>query len=230
LLSVTNTDKQGTRNTYYVTYDANGNVSEYIDSSGNTVAHYEYSPYGKLTASQGSKAADFNHRFSTKYRDAATELYYYGFRYYSSELGRWLSRDPIGLNGGINLYGFVNNRPIFDIDPMGLTDFGMGIQAEFTFGSSGITLKSVGVSASARQYAGDSAALQADLLARVYNEGLGTRPEAPRQKYQYDVSAHVRAIFGKNAGGGADMPVYPLNYRGLSPIIKFNYGWRSAIC
>ena len=88
LLSVTNNKAQGTRNTYYVTYDANGNVSEYIDSSGTTVAHYEYSPFGKLTVTDGSMAADFNHRFSTKYRDSETGLYYYGYRYFPSEFGR----------------------------------------------------------------------------------------------------------------------------------------------
>ncbi|MCP4106823.1 MAG: RHS repeat-associated core domain-containing protein [Desulfobacteraceae bacterium] len=50
-----------------------------------------------------------------------TGLYYYGFRYYSSELGRWINRDPIGENGGINIYCFVGNLPNSRIDMYGLT-------------------------------------------------------------------------------------------------------------
>ena len=61
LLAVTKHEAQSTTNTYYVTYDANGNVSEYIDNSGTIVEHYEYSPFGKLTASDGTMAGEFNH-------------------------------------------------------------------------------------------------------------------------------------------------------------------------
>ncbi|MCK5803822.1 MAG: RHS repeat-associated core domain-containing protein, partial [Lentisphaeria bacterium] len=105
---------------YYPLYDANGNVSEYLDSTGGVAAHYEYSPFGDLTATTGAKAADFAHRFSTKYLDTETNLYYYGSRYYTPELGRWLSRDPIGERGGYNLYGFVGNSPLVYTDLNGL--------------------------------------------------------------------------------------------------------------
>jgi RHS repeat-associated protein len=45
---------------------------------------------------------------------------YYGYRYYNPVTGRWLSRDPIGERGGINLYGFVGNDPVGRIDKYGL--------------------------------------------------------------------------------------------------------------
>jgi uncharacterized protein RhaS with RHS repeats len=45
---------------------------------------------------------------------------YYGFRYYDPVTGRWLSRDPIGENGGLNLYGMVGNDPISRWDYLGL--------------------------------------------------------------------------------------------------------------
>ena len=54
---------------------------------------------------------------STKYFDDETELAYFGYRYYSPELGRFVNRDPIGEEDGVNLYEFVRNAPV------NLTDF-----------------------------------------------------------------------------------------------------------
>ncbi|MFN0138233.1 MAG: RHS repeat-associated core domain-containing protein [Phycisphaerae bacterium] len=70
---------------------------------------YAYDAFGNITSQTGSYADANPFRFSTKYFDAETGLSYYGYRYYSARLGRWLSRDPIGEVGGINLYGFVGN-------------------------------------------------------------------------------------------------------------------------
>jgi RHS repeat-associated protein len=105
---------------YFPTYDGNGNVSEYLDSTGAVVAHYEYDPFGKTTVATGPKANDFAHRFSTKPLDATTGLYYYGYRYYDPQTGRWPSRDPIWEEGGINLYGFIGNNGVNDWDRLGL--------------------------------------------------------------------------------------------------------------
>jgi len=59
-------------------------------------------------------------RFSTKPYDEVTGLSYYGYRFYNPALGRWMTRDPIGEKGGLNLYGFVGNNPVNRIDPFGL--------------------------------------------------------------------------------------------------------------
>jgi RHS repeat-associated protein len=106
--------------TYYYFADANKNVSELLDSSGNIVAHYEYSPFGKITSSSGSYASTNPFRFSSEYFDSETELVYYNYRYYSPELGRWTKRDPIAEKGGYNLYGMVGNDPINWTDNWGL--------------------------------------------------------------------------------------------------------------
>jgi RHS repeat-associated protein len=90
--------------TYYPCYDANGNISEYVDASGAVVAHREYDAYGNTVASSGQMVNDFNFWFSSKYLDQETGLYYYGFRYYSAESGRWASRDPLGEIGWWSMY------------------------------------------------------------------------------------------------------------------------------
>jgi len=56
---------------------------------------------------------------------------YYNYRYYSPELGRWLSRDPIGENGGWNLYGMVGNNPTNYIDLLGYTKVDTGSSKSF---------------------------------------------------------------------------------------------------
>jgi len=99
--------------THLYTFGSNGNVGQLINAAdGSIVAHYEYDSFGNITSATGIFAADNPFRFSTKYYDQETGRYYYGYRYYSPELGRWLSRDPIGEEGGINLYGFVNNNAV----------------------------------------------------------------------------------------------------------------------
>jgi len=100
-------------------YDHNGNITAYNDASGSVVAEFEYDPFGRLIRETGDHAKDVVHRFSTKYEDAESGYYYYGFRYYDPETSRWLNRDPIEEQGGFNLYGFVKNDGINRWDYLG---------------------------------------------------------------------------------------------------------------
>ncbi len=104
---------------YFPTFDNNGNVTKYIDESGNVVAAYEYDDFGRIISQSGPLADFFRHRFSTKYFDAKTGLYYYGYRFYSPYWRIWLNRDPLEENGGPNLYGFCDNNPIVFVDTLG---------------------------------------------------------------------------------------------------------------
>ena len=110
-------EKQGS-NSYYPSFDGNGNVSEYLDSAGVVTAHFEYDPFGNTVVNTDT-AGLFSYRFSTKPLDPETGLYYYGYRYYDPITGRWPSRDPIGEMGGANLYGFVTNNAISGVDHLG---------------------------------------------------------------------------------------------------------------
>ena len=104
---------------YFPAYDNNGNVTKYIDESGSIVAAYAYDAFGNSISKSGPLADFFRHRFSTKYFDDETGLYYYGYRFYSPALMRWLNRDPIEERGGINLYAFCRNNPIGLYDAYG---------------------------------------------------------------------------------------------------------------
>ncbi len=116
----TDNNQPVTCNTYFPCYDANGNVTGYVDTNGTVRARYEYSPFGGITAQSGDMADAFTHRFSTKPFDAETGLVVYQLRPYSPVLGRWLSRDPIGEAGGANAYVFGANNAIVNSDPFGL--------------------------------------------------------------------------------------------------------------
>jgi RHS repeat-associated protein len=106
--------------TLYYTYDGNGNVSDLVDDTGTIRGHYEYAPFGGLTAMTGDLAESNPFRFSTKRQDDSTGLLYYGYRDLDTVWGRWVSRDPIGLYGCVNLFGFARNAALNHIDLFGL--------------------------------------------------------------------------------------------------------------
>jgi RHS repeat-associated protein len=101
------------------TYDANGNVTEYVATNGAVAAHYDYSPFGEQLVATGPLADTFTHRFSTKPWCPVTGLSEYQYRKYGPEIGRWMSRDPIGELGGDNLYTIASST----ITPYHGTDF-----------------------------------------------------------------------------------------------------------
>ena len=118
-ISNSSTPNSSTQQLYIPCYDNNGNVTRYLDANGNTVAQYTYDAFGKLIAKSGPLADFFRHRFSTKYFDIESGLYYYGYRFYHPGLMRWLNRDPIEENGGLNLYAYCKNASVFSTDLLG---------------------------------------------------------------------------------------------------------------
>ncbi len=109
-----------TSSTVCFTYDANGNVSEYVSINGSIVAHYDYSPFGETLIESGDLASSFTHRFSTKPWCPVTRVCEYQMRKYRPEIGRWLSRDSYDENSGeVNNVGFLSNEPLSQIDYLG---------------------------------------------------------------------------------------------------------------
>ncbi|MCP6758499.1 MAG: RHS repeat-associated core domain-containing protein [Fischerella sp. CENA71] len=94
-----------------------GSSNVVVDDAGNLVNREEYTPYGET--SFGSFVRK-RYRFSGKERDEESGLNYFGFRYYSLWLSRWINCDPLGVTGGINLYGYVKSNPMTFLDAKGL--------------------------------------------------------------------------------------------------------------
>lgn len=106
---------------YQVSHDANGNIGLVIKASDSAVvATYDYDPFGKAVQVAGSYAASNPLTFGSAYRDKETQLLYYGYRYYEPGSGRWLSKDPLGESGSLNLYSFLANNGINAIERLGL--------------------------------------------------------------------------------------------------------------
>jgi RHS repeat-associated protein len=103
---------------YYYTRDHLGSIREVGDSAGNVRARYGYTFWGSRTRLSGDLDADFG--FTGHYHHAPSGLTLAPYRAYSAEMGRWLSRDPIGEEGGLNLYGYAGNSPTNRTDPLGL--------------------------------------------------------------------------------------------------------------
>jgi RHS repeat-associated protein len=107
---------------YYV-HDGNKNVSEVVAENGALAAHYEYVPFGAVTAQCGASAAANPWRLSSEYAEDDTATVYYNYRHYEPVMGRWMSRDPIEEYGGLGLYLFAANCPLCYPDALGMGVF-----------------------------------------------------------------------------------------------------------
>lgn len=90
----------------------------YSDYGKQVVDTRAYDTFGNIIQRTGASKGNLG--FQGKYYDQESGLYYFYNRYYNSSTGRFINEDPIGLNGGLNMYAFVFNNPANLIDPFGL--------------------------------------------------------------------------------------------------------------
>ena len=127
------TDDNGTLNErLYALQDANWNVTSYVNENGTVQERYIYNAYGDVTFLDNNFGVISNstiepdHLYAGYNYDADVEVYHVRNRVYHAELGTWLQRDPIGYDGGINLYEYVHSLVTSNLDPKGLAWWGRG--------------------------------------------------------------------------------------------------------
>ena len=113
------------RTIYYAHANHINTVTHLTNSNGEIVWQAQYQAFGNIEVNSDvdgdGEHITFNLRFPGQYYDQESGLYYNYFRDYDPELGRYIQSDPIGLDGGINTYGYTGNNPVNDIDPSGLS-------------------------------------------------------------------------------------------------------------
>ncbi len=102
---------------YFVHSDHLATPQAITDRNQNVVWSAHATPFGLFTT---TGSLTFNLRFPGQYFDRETGLHYNYFRYYDPQTGRYVTSDPIGLQGGLNTYAYVANNPLKWIDPTGL--------------------------------------------------------------------------------------------------------------
>ena len=118
ILAVTEFDSSANATTYWATNDAGGNVTGLFDGASDSfAATATYSPFGQVIFADGDVPIVYG--FSSQETHARSGLILYLYRAYDPVTGRWLNRDPIEEEGGANLYGFVENNSINDVDVFG---------------------------------------------------------------------------------------------------------------
>ena len=116
----TNEDGESHQQTHYFHYDQIGIPREMTDKDGNLLWYGEYTSWVRLKKDEMIyKDAHLPFRLQNQYYDEETGLHYNFFRYYEPDAGWFVNQDPIGLDGGDNLYWFALNAQDW-IDPLGL--------------------------------------------------------------------------------------------------------------
>jgi len=119
-----------------VLYDALRSTVALANLAGSVQTQYTVDPFGNTTA---SGAATTNAEQFTGRENDFTGLYFYRARYYFPGTQRFISQDPIGPRGGINLYRYASDNPIGNTDPLGLETFQIGLSGGFTIPAIGFS-------------------------------------------------------------------------------------------
>jgi len=117
--------------TYRLITDHVGSVRMVVNTAdGTIVQRIDYNSFGEVLSDSNPGIQPFG--FQGGLYDPATGLTRFGARDYDPTTGRWLSKDPIGMSGGLNQYVFCGNNPVMFVDPWGL----WGVQ----FGENGFNI------------------------------------------------------------------------------------------
>jgi RHS repeat-associated protein len=178
--------------------------------------------WGEVTQTVGTLASDF--QYAGYYYHAPSGLNLTTFRAYNPTLGRWINRDPAGETGGVNLYAYVGNDPINNIDPSGL-ERGAGSYPNNPSANSGLDPGANGASAQSYFYYGcvgicsyysgspnptnPAAGAKIGKCFKNPADAAAMKCDCPLKRYQF--------IAQGPGGGGAFAGGPPFNFVGFTP-------------
>ena len=189
--------------TYYYLLDHLGSALGLVDGSGTITATYQYDPWGVLVSSTGNIENPL--RFTAREYDEESGLYYVRARYYDPAAGRFISRDPLGIDAGLNLYAYVFNNPVSLIDPSGtqvvnvIRAFGRGVLhlgGQLT-NHAAATMARTGGASNFFAHSQSEARALAERLARMQGRGGGR----PRHNAKLNCFEVVQGTFKQGAPG-----------------------------
>ncbi|MBQ9432012.1 MAG: RHS repeat-associated core domain-containing protein, partial [Kiritimatiellae bacterium] len=209
LLAVTFYNGEST-NTLSAVTDPLGTVHALVDASGTITVSYTYDSWGNLLSASGSDSLIASLRFTWQGREYshAAGLYNFRARWYDPAAGRWFSKDPIGLEGGLNLYEAFGNNPVCFRDPLGEFSYkclliGAGVGA-LAGGAAGALIGAGG----ALIVGGEFSILALIKLGAIYGCINGTLALLPEATEDYDIETcgigpivKKAAVIGALSGG-----------------------------
>ncbi|MEF8214617.1 RHS repeat-associated core domain-containing protein, partial [Escherichia coli] len=163
-----------------------------ISEEGNTVWSAEYDEWGNLLNEENPHHLHQPYRLPGQQHDEESGLYYNRHRYYDPLQGRYITQDPIGLEGGWNLYNYPLN-PIIRMDPLGLYNLYQllyDVWHDDSYGTSSINITGSG-----------------DLISLGGHAGLGVAFAKKKGEMLSDICIYATACGHAGIGGGINAAI-----------------------
>ena len=191
--------------TFYFHTDHLMSTLALTDGAGRLKESFNYDPYGNLIKAKdqnGNSLAAFStdYLYTGRQLDSETGIYYNRNRYYDPSLGRFISADPKGEAGGLNLYAYTKNNPLSFRDPLGLDSYwgGCGGFAGGFFGAVG------GFMSSAAHSVGSAISSAAGAVASAASSAASAAYNAVSSAISSIGSAMSQAFSGGGSNGGGN--------------------------
>jgi RHS repeat-associated protein len=210
---------------YFFTRDHLGSVREMFTGGGTVVARYEYDPYGRSTTIVGTTTTDFN--FTGLYRHGRSNLDFATYRAYDPELGRWLNRDPIAEEGGLNLYAYVSGNAANAVDSSGQIGVKEAYNYWLNMAADGLTQGGIAGFLQAEIGIAGMTAIDywqaRDLEDNAERSGAASASDCPRDAWKYGGLAVGQIAWTAGGGYALNNILHPF-YRFIGPGSRPGFG------
>jgi RHS repeat-associated protein len=187
----------------YYHYDITGSTVALSNAQGTLIGRVFYTPYGEITKREGAMDTRFLFCGAYGVQTDASGLVHMRARYYHPHLCRFISEDPIGFEGGVNVYAYVSGMPLMANDPDGeILNFIIGAAVNVVVGGA-IRMATGGEFFDGRAMAMDAAIGAATSGVAAFANvmrGAGTAAKIIHQTRAFDAVRNSSRLWGKTEG------------------------------